>query len=171
MTRWNRWAFTVSLFGLTLGTVGCSVDVAPEPDAVETVEQSKIGAQVYAFAIEIEGVQAGYFKSVAARSPQLGVIEFQDGDDYFLTSGPPLAARALILRDGYVVTQDLQDWWSTCHDKADARAVTVRLDDPAAKRTLHLAAACPRTWKVDAVDDAGNVVTEEVTFAMPPSGP
>ena len=40
------------------------------------------------FTIEIEGVNAGHFKSVDGLSAEIEVIEYQDGDDLFLRKRP-----------------------------------------------------------------------------------
>ena len=42
----------------------------------------------YNFTIDIEGVNAGYFKGVDGLQAEIEVIEFQDGDDYFLRKRP-----------------------------------------------------------------------------------
>lgn len=131
-------------------------------------ELDHVGA--YNFMVEISGVEAGYFKGVDGLSAELEVLEFQDGDDYFLRKRPGRAKFGdVTLKQGYVVTQDLQDWWKACRDgQYDRRDISIILDDNAGGelRRRNLYGCWPKQWKVSGFDGKGNdVVTEEITFA------
>ena len=75
------------------------------------VELDPVG--VYNFSIEISGVNAGYFQSVSGLGAEIEVVEFQDGDDLRLRKRPGRERfDDVTLKKGYIVTSDLQDWWS-----------------------------------------------------------
>jgi len=102
----------------------------------------------YNFTVEIEGVQAGYFKGVDGLQTEIEVIEFQDGDDYFLRKRPGRSKFSdVTLKKGYVVT---------LFDNAGTEV-----------RRWDLYECWPKSWKVNAFDGKGNdVVTEEITFVV-----
>lgn len=123
----------------------------------------------YNFTVDIEGVNAGYFKGVDGLSAEIEVIEFQDGDDYYLRKRPGRAKFSdVTLKKGYIVTQDLQDWWRAARDGNHIRkAITITLFDNSGTevRRWDLYECWPKAWKVNAFDGKGNdVVTEEITF-------
>ena len=133
------------------------------------VELDHVGA--YNFMVEISGVSAGYFKGVDGLKAELEVIEFQDGDDLFLRKRPGRAKFGdVTLKKGYIVTQDLQDWWRAARDGQHIRkTISIALFDNAGTqvRAWDLYECWPKSWKVNAFDGKGNdVVTEEITFVV-----
>ncbi len=123
----------------------------------------------YNFVVEIDGVQAGYFRSVDDFAAGVGVIEFQDGDDYFLRKRPgrPFVSD-LTLNKGYIVTQDLQDWWvATQKGQHIRKQITVRSLLPSGDelRAWHFFECWPHTWQVNALDGRDPIV-EKITFAV-----
>ena len=125
----------------------------------------------YNFKVDIGGVTAGYFKGVDGINAELEVIEFQDGDDLTLRKRPGRAKFGdVTLKKGYIVTQDLQDWWRQARDGQYVRRdISIILNDNSgnAIRTWFLFGCWPKAWKVSALDGKGNdVVTEEITFVV-----
>ena len=132
-------------------------------------ELDHVGA--YNFCVEIQGVQAGYFKGVDGINCEIEVIEFQDGDDLTLRKRPGRSKFGdVTLKKGYIVTADLQDWWKNARDgQYDRRDISVILNDNAGNeiRRWNLYGCWPKQWKVNAFDGKGNdVVTEEITFVV-----
>ena len=126
-------------------------------------ELDHVGA--YNFAVEISGVNAGYFKSVSGLSAELEVIEFQDGDDLFLRKRPGRARFGdVTLTKGYIVTSDLQDWWRAARDgQYDRRDVSIVLNDNAGNeiRRWNLYGCWPRRWQTNAMEGNRDVLLEE----------
>ena len=125
----------------------------------------------YNFMVEISGVSAGYFKGVDGLNAEIEVIEFQDGDDLFLRKRPGRSKFGdITLKKGYVVTNDLQDWWDACRRGIyDRRDISIILNDNAAQevRRWNLFGCWPKQWKVNGFDGKANdVVTEEITFVV-----
>jgi phage tail-like protein len=132
-------------------------------------EVDHIGA--FNFSVEINGVTAGYFKNVDGINAELEVIEFQDGDDTYLRKRPGRAKFGdVTLKKGYIVTQDLQDWWEAARKgEYERKDISVVLKDNANEevRRWNLFGCWPKAWKVSALDGKGNdVVTEEITFVV-----
>ena len=125
----------------------------------------------YNFCVQIQAVQAGYFKGVDGINCESEGIEFQDGDDLTLRKRPGRSKFGdVTLKKGYIVTADLQDWWKNARDgQYDRRDISVILNDNAGNeiRRWNLYGCWPKQWKVNAFDGKGNdVVTEEVTFVV-----
>lgn len=132
-------------------------------------ELDHVGA--YNFAVEINGVEAGYFKGVDGINAELEVIEFQDGDDLQLRKRPGRAKFGdVTLKKGYIVTAQLQNWWKeTREGKYDRKDISVVLRDNAGEemRRWNLYGCWPKQWKISALDGKGNdVLTEEITFVV-----
>lgn len=132
-------------------------------------ELDHVGA--YNFTVEIEGINAGYFKNVDGLSAEIEVIEFQDGDDLVLRKRPGRAKYGdITLKKGYIVTKDLQDWWKAIKDgQYQRKNIAIHLNDNAAGRlrTWKCLGCWPKAWKVNGFDGKGNdVVTEEITFVV-----
>ncbi len=152
----------MSLFG----AMGCAMDGVDALDGAELEAQDRrvfnpIGN--YNFKVEIDGVTAGYFKNVDGLSAELEIIELQADDPNFSTI-PPL--KSITLRNGYIVTPELQTWWRDCRDgKYDRRDISIKLgDNTGAESTVE--GVWPTEWKHTGFDGKGNdVVTEEIVFA------
>jgi phage tail-like protein len=132
-------------------------------------DRDHIGA--FNFKVDIGGVTAGFFKNVDGINAELEVIEFQDGDDLWLRKRPGRAKFGdVTLKKGYIVTQDLQDWWDQARKgNYERKDISVQLMDNAGEvvRTWNLFGCWPKAWKVSALDGKGNdVVTEEITFVV-----
>ncbi|MCO5186573.1 MAG: phage tail protein [Anaerolineae bacterium] len=126
-------------------------------------ELDHVGA--YNFSVEISGVNAGYFKSVSGLSAELEVLEFQDGDDLFLRKRPGRAKFGNVtLTKGYIVTQDLQDWWRAARNgQYDRRDVSIILKDNAGGeiRRWNLYGCWPCKWETNALVGNSNTLLEE----------
>ena len=125
----------------------------------------------YNFTVEINGVEAGFFKGVSGISAEIEVIEYQDGDDLFLRKRPGRAKFGdVTLKKGYIVTDALQKWWRDCRDGVyDRRDIAVHLNDNKGDpiRTWNLYGCWPKAWKINDLDGKGNdTVTEEITFVV-----
>ena len=125
----------------------------------------------YNFSVEIQGVQAGYFKGVDGINAEIEVIEFQDGDDLTLRKRPGRSKFGdVTLKKGYIVTPDLQEWWKNARaGQYDRRDISIILHDNAGNevRRWNLYGCWPKAWKINAMDGKGNdVVTEEITFVV-----
>jgi phage tail-like protein len=132
-------------------------------------ELDHVGA--YNFTVEIQGVAAGYFKGVDGISAEIEVIEFQDGDDLTLRKRPGRSKFGdVTLKKGYIVTPELQDWWTNARNgQYDRRDISIILNDNAGNeiRRWNLYGCWPKAWKVNAFDGKGNdIVTEEITFVV-----
>jgi phage tail-like protein len=132
-------------------------------------ELDYVGA--YNFMVEISGVNAGYFKGVDGINSEIEVIEYQDGDDLFLRKRPGRAKFGdVTLKKGYIVTDDLQNWWRACRDgQYDRRDISIVLNDNAGNeiRRWNLYGCWPKQWKINSLDGKGNdPVTEEITFVV-----
>ena len=135
----------------------------------KNVGADHIGA--YNFTVEIEGIQAGYFKGVDGLSTEMEVIEYQDGDDLTLRKRPGRAKYGdITLKKGYVVTPDLQKWFEDVQNgNVSRKTITVKLLDNTGKdvQTWVAYETWPSKWKVNGFDGKGNdVVTEEITFVV-----
>lgn len=132
-------------------------------------ELDHVGA--YNFSVEIEGINAGYFKAVDGISAEVEVIEFQDGDDIILRKRPGRTKYGdITLKKGYVITKDLQDWWKDIKDgNYERKNIAIHLNDNIGGRlrTWKCVGCWPKQWKVNGFDGKGNdVVTEEITFVV-----
>lgn len=132
-------------------------------------ELDYVGA--YNFMVEISGVNAGYFKGVDGINSEIEVIEYQDGDDLFLRKRPGRAKFGdVTLKKGYIVTDDLQNWWRACRDgQYDRRDISIVLNDNSGNeiRRWNLYGCWPKQWKINSLDGKGNdPVTEEITFVV-----
>lgn len=132
-------------------------------------ELDYVGA--YNFAVEISGVNAGFFKRVSGLSAEIEVVEFQDGDDLFVRKRPGVARFGdVTLEKGYVVTDDLFDWWRAARDgQYDRRDISIILHDNAGGevRRWNLFGCWPRKWETSALE--GNVsepLVESITFVI-----
>lgn len=154
-------------FLAAIGLLAASVTCA---SAQERPDSDPIGA--YNFVVEIEGINAGYFKNVDGLSAEIEVIEYQDGDDLILRKRPGRAKFGdITLKKGYIVTEDLQSWWrSTIEGKQHRRNVQIHLQDPATKQrvaTWNLIGCWPKQWKLSGFDGKGNdALTEEITLVV-----
>ena len=125
----------------------------------------------YNFTIDIEGVNAGYFKGVDGLQAEIEVIEFQDGDDYFLRKRPGRAKFSdVTLKKGYIVTQDLQDWWRAARDgQYDRRDVSIILNDNAGNeiRRWNLYGCWPCKWETSPlVGNRDALLEESITLVV-----
>ena len=129
-----------------------------------------IGA--YNFKVEIDGVTTGDFRPVDGLEAEVEVIEYQDGDDLFLRKRPGRSKfNDIVLKKGYLATQDLQDWWKNCRDgKYDRRDISIILNDNAANEVVSrwsFGECFPIQWKINGFDGKSNdVVIEEITFVV-----
>ena len=123
------------------------------------------------FRVEIDGVDAGFFKGVDGLSAEIEVIEFQDGDDLFLRKRPGIARYGdVTLKKGYIATTDLMDWWEATRAGAyDRRNVSIVLNDNAGSeiRRWNLTGCWPRRWELGPLEGGGAyALFESVTIVV-----
>jgi phage tail-like protein len=132
-------------------------------------ELDHLGA--YNFRVEISGVDAGFFKSVSGLSAELEVLEFQDGDDLILRKRPGRASFGdVTLTKGYIVTNDLQNWWRAARDgQYQRRDVSIVLNDNAGNevRRWNLFGCWPKKWETSPlVGNRGVLLEESITLVV-----
>lgn len=110
----------------------------------------------YRFSVEIEGVTQGRFQAVSQFGAEADVIEYQDGNDPVLRKRPGrIRYDDVVLTKGYVVTNELWDWWQAVRDGAvDRRAMSIILHDSAGNeiRRWNLFECWPRRWQTGPLD-------------------
>lgn len=126
----------------------------------------------YNFTVEIEGVQAGYFKAVEGLQAEIEVVEYRDGNDEKVVHKRPGRTRFgdVTLKKGYLPNEMLSRWWRSARDgDVEPRDITISLLDSQGSvvRTYALYECWPKQVTVNAFDGKGNdVVTEEITFVV-----
>jgi phage tail-like protein len=133
------------------------------------VELDYIGA--YNFTVEITGVNAGFFKSVSGLSAELEVIEFQDGDDLKIRKRPGVARFGdVTLEKGYIVTNDLQEWWLAARNgQYERKDVSIILNDNAGNeiRRWNLFGCWPKKWETGRLEGGkSTALLESITFVV-----
>ena len=123
------------------------------------------------FTIEIAGINAGHFKAVDGLSTTLQGVGYQGGEDIVLRKQPaPRSVGEITLKERYIVTSDLQDWWETVQAGREIRkSITIRLkDDLAGRHVTWVLHGCRlKHWKHDPADKNGSsIVTYELTFVV-----
>ena len=150
-------------------TLACLALAAPAPAA--PVRQDEI-VKNYGFRVEIDGVDAGFFKSVEGLSIEQEVIEFQSGGETLVHKLPGRVKYPnIVLKQGFVPGSTLNDWI-----EASATGNTVRknisitlVDRARNNQELHrwnLLDCFPASWKLGALEARPtDPLTEELTVA------
>lgn len=132
----------------------------------------------YNFRVEIDGVDAGQFASVDGLSVEQEVVEYRDGDDYFVRKRPGRVKYGdITLKKGYVATTVLNDWIEAARlGKGDYTRKNMSIvlhdnSDPtggeAEVQRWNLLECFPKSWKMSSLDGKGNdVLTEEVVVVV-----
>lgn len=105
----------------------------------------------YRFKVEISGVTAGSFQSISEFGAEVEVIEFQDGDDVNLRKRPGrVRYDDVVLSKGYIITDDLWNWWKEVQDGKVARKdMSIILHDSVRGeiKRWNLFECWPRRWQ------------------------
>jgi phage tail-like protein len=136
----------------------------------------------YNFRVEIDGVDAGRFKSVDGLSVELDVVEYREGGENGTVRKLPGRVKYgdITLKRGYVASTVLNDWIEAArcgsgdYTRKNMSIVLCDNSDPVRasdKATCSEWKACnvfPRRWKLvpPGGDNQTNVVMEEITFAV-----
>jgi phage tail-like protein len=133
------------------------------------VELDHVGA--YNFSVEISGVNAGFFKAVSGLSAEIDVVEFEDGDDQFIRKRPGVARFGdVTLEKGYIVTDDLFNWWRAARDgQYDRRDVSIILKDNAGNelRRWNLFGCWPKKWETSRLEGGvSQALAESITLVV-----
>jgi len=146
-----------------------------------TQQSRDIGSPVtdYLFNIEIDGLDAGYFASVAGLSITQEVIEYQDSDDDSIIRKRPGRVRYgdIILRKGYTVGTVLNDWIEAArlgNGRSGRKTMSIILIDKTPPwdkgveiKRWNCYGCFPRSWKLSVLDNENNaVLTEEMVIAV-----
>ncbi len=132
----------------------------------------------YIFHIEIDGLDAGYFASVAGLSITQEVIEYQDGDDPVIRKRPGrIRYSDIILRKGYIVGTVLNDWIEASrlgNGQSGRKNMSIILIDKTPPwdkgveiKRWNCYECFPRSWTLSALDNVNNaVLTEEMVIVI-----
>ena len=125
----------------------------------------------YNFSVEISGVNAGNFQRVSGLSAEIEVVEFQDGDDLTIRKRPGASRFGdVTLEKGYIVTNDLLDWWTAARNgQYDRKDISIILNDNAGDpvRTWNLFGCWPRKWETGPLEGGkSEALVESVTFVV-----
>lgn len=138
---------------LLLAGAASAGDSSPFVGEVQPIEPT--------FAVEIGGVDAGYFRGVEGLSAELELIEDQDGG---------IATRARVtLRRPYIEGSELFRWFSGAQRDPVAKSLVVEVEGEKGNsvRVWNLQDALPMKYHIDvATDLSGNAVAiEELVVA------
>lgn len=104
--------------------LGLCVWLLPALAIADEPKLDHVGA--FNFTVEIEGVNAGYFKGVDGLNAEVELVQHDEGDYVFLRQRAAKAGYGNItLKRGYTATDDLFEWWKT--QRGLARTVTLSL--------------------------------------------
>lgn len=125
----------------------------------------------YRFIIEIEGVQAGAFRSFSGLSTKNEVIEYRRGGDRTVRRRPGrIHFSNLVLEKGFTTSTDLFDWQETVRrGEAEKKSGSlIILDhDGSEQRRYNFHEAWPVSWEAPGmVAGAGETAVEKIEIAV-----
>jgi len=125
----------------------------------------------YRFIIEIDGVQAGYFKSMSGLASKQDMIEYRYGGDRSIRRKPGrLSFTNLVLEMGFTVDSALWDWRSDTaagsREKKDLSVVILDHDGSEQVR-YNVFKTWPVSWEGPSlVAGAGETAIEKIELAV-----
>ncbi|MCO4769195.1 MAG: phage tail protein [Deltaproteobacteria bacterium] len=125
----------------------------------------------YRFLIEIEGVNAGYFKSMSGLASKQDMIEYRFGGDRSIRRKPGrISFTNLVLEMGYTVETALFDWRKEVgegdYEKRDGSVIILDHDGSEQVR-YNFYKAWPVSWEAPAlVAGAGETAVEKLELAV-----
>ncbi len=150
-----------AMITLKLSSVDSELDAQIRPP-------DHIGA--YNFTVDIEGVNAGSFRSFEGLSMEVEIIEFQDGDDPILRKRPGRVKYGdITLKKGFVQDDSFQSWiQATITNQIDKRniSIIIKSDDEGQTVRYNLFECFPKSWKISESVGGTVVPVEEITFAV-----
>ena len=128
---------------------------------------------VFNFRVEIEGVDAGQFRSVSGLSCETEVIEYRDGNDPYrihLIPGPTRCGP-IVLEYGAGLNPGLWDWYSSVIEGNPVRkdgSVILLADDGAEVARWNFYRAFPVRWEGPSLDstDTKGLAVEKIELAV-----
>jgi phage tail-like protein len=130
----------------------------------------------YVFRVEIDGVDAGYFKSVGGLSIEQGVVEYQESDAPLVRKRPGRVKYGdITLRRGYMIGTSLNNWIEESRDGRSGRKnMSIILTDhtPPWEKGVEIKrwncyGCFPRWWSLSELNnESNNKLTEEMVIAV-----
>jgi len=130
----------------------------------------------YVFRVEIDGVDAGYFRSVGGLSIEQGVVEYQESDAPLVRKRPGRVKYGdITLRRGYMIGTSLNDWIEESRDGRSGRKnMSIILTDrtPPWDKGVEIKrwncyGCFPRWWSLSELNnESDNMLTEEMVIAV-----
>lgn len=125
----------------------------------------------YNFKVEIEGVTVAAFQEVGGLEVTTEVVEFQDGDDITTRKRPGRTSYSnLVLKRGYIATDELWEWMSkTIDGTVERKSGSVILADDTGSEIIryNFYEAWPCKWKGFSLNGMGtDVAIEELELAI-----
>lgn len=121
------------------------------------------------FTVEIGGEIQGRFQAVSGFGAEVDVIEFQDGDDLTLRKRPGrVRYDDVVLTKGYVLTDDLWDWWRTVQEgRVERKSISIILHNSVGDeiRRWNLFDCWPRRWQTGPLNaEASDRLVEQIVI-------
>lgn len=159
----------VTLLTVAVGVMGLKTLTVPDELGAQIRPPDHIGN--FNFVIEIEGVNAGSFRSFSGLEVQVEVIEFRDGQDDSIVRKLPGRVRYgdITLKKGFIDDEAFLGWMNNILEGTpDRRTVNIRIRSEDGERgvgyTLH--ECWPKSWKISESVGGTVVPFEEVTLAV-----
>ena len=131
----------------------------------------------YNFRVEIEGVDAGFFKSVDGISVETEVIEYQDANDPLTHKRPGRTKYSnIVLKRGFINDPALLEWYQRVirsgegnSTQAERKSISIIIlkNDGSEARTYNYFDCFPTSYSLTPldVDDKNSPLTETFKFA------
>jgi hypothetical protein len=129
----------------TFRRLGLCVLVTLVPAVSTAADQKRAESHpilAYNFLLEVDGVNAGYFKGVDGLQAQVEVVQHQEGDLVFLRRLATAKLGDIVLERGYTANDDLFKWWKT--KRGLARTVKLSLVQYPTRNGKHFPKATAR---------------------------
>ena len=126
----------------------------------------------YSFAVEIDGIVQGSFRSVSGLSCETEVIEYREGGDNTIRLLPGLTRCGPVeLKYGLTTNRELWDWYQSVMDggKEIRKNISIVILTPAheERARYNLYNAWPTKWEGPALNASGNdVAVETIELAV-----
>jgi phage tail-like protein len=152
---------------LALGSAVAAASLAgvylPAAHAARPIQDDDRGA--FRFMVEIEGVEAGFFREVSGLSVETEVVEIQEGGEQFPRKRPGRTKYAnIVLKRGVLHNGELWSWRQRIIDGTyDPREAAIIMIDRADREMLRweLHRAFPVKWEGPGFDASKNEIAIE----------
>ncbi len=161
------------LGGAAAGGLGAAAAALTEAHGLDAETAAPLDRPKVGFALQLDGVPAGFFRSLSGISSESEVVEVKSGDGTVRKIPGRLKWGDIVLERGFTATDDLWQWRKLVIDgKVDAArkdgtitAVLLKTGKPIAKFNFY--EGWPAKWYVPDMDsDQSGMAIEKIEIAV-----